>query len=120
MPTPSEIMKIIQKTDFRRQASRLTPVKSIRWKCLDCQGGQGAEIRRCGIYTCPLWPYRMGRRPRADELESDLSEARDLESSGAAVSAAAERPCERGDVHLGPVGVQGDAPGVSPGNVIIE
>ncbi len=46
---------------------RLTPMKSIRAKCLDCCAGQQAEVRRCHIKRCPLWRYRMGREER-DEL----------------------------------------------------
>ena len=48
----------------------LTPIKSIRAKCLDCTCYQPKEIRECGITKCPLWPYRMGKRPKdqaADE-----------------------------------------------------
>ena len=40
-----------------------TPIKAIRSKCLDCSGGQPGEVRLCPIEACPLWPYRMGRRP---------------------------------------------------------
>ena len=37
-----------------------TPIKAIRAKCLDCSAGNEAEIRKCPVYRCPLWPYRMG------------------------------------------------------------
>ena len=40
-----------------------TPVKAIRQKCIDCTCGQLAEIRLCPVINCPLYPYRMGRRP---------------------------------------------------------
>lgn len=46
---------------------RLTPIKAIRAKCLDCCCGQSAEVRSCQINQCPLWRYRMGREER-DEL----------------------------------------------------
>lgn len=42
-----------------------TPMKAIRLKCLDCCCGQVQEIRECTITGCALWPYRMGRRPKA-------------------------------------------------------
>ncbi len=41
----------------------LTPIKAIRRKCLDCVCWNRAEVVRCEIDLCPLWPYRMGRRP---------------------------------------------------------
>jgi hypothetical protein len=36
-----------------------------RAKCRECCCGSTAEIRKCTCTTCPLWPYRMGKRPAA-------------------------------------------------------
>lgn len=47
--------------------AKRTPIKAIRAKCLDCTCGQVAEIRECPIKECPLYEYRMGHRPKADE-----------------------------------------------------
>jgi len=47
-----------------------TPVKAIRKKCLDCSCGQPKEIRLCPIIKCPLYPYRMGRRPSQTTLDT--------------------------------------------------
>ena len=49
----------------------LTPVKSIRAKCLDCCENAN-EVKLCPcdgkISTfCALWPYRMGRRPEGSK-----------------------------------------------------
>ncbi|BCO11332.1 hypothetical protein GEOBRER4_n1645 [Citrifermentans bremense] len=41
---------------------RLTPIKSIRQKCLDCCCDQIKDVRECNIKHCALHPYRMGRR----------------------------------------------------------
>jgi hypothetical protein len=41
---------------------------AIRSKCLDCMCWQEAEVNRCTITHCPLWPYRMGGKP---ELATD-------------------------------------------------
>ena len=46
---------------------RLSPMKAIRAKCLDCTCDQQAEVRLCEIKTCALWRFRMGREER-DEL----------------------------------------------------
>ena len=43
---------------------KLTPLKAIRAKCLDCSGRQPSEVRRCPIEDCPLFPYRLGRNPK--------------------------------------------------------
>ena len=41
----------------------LTPLKAIRAKCLDCSAGSDKEVRECRATSCPLHPYRMGKRP---------------------------------------------------------
>ena len=43
----------------------LTPIKAIRAKCLDCCCGHPSEVRICTALKCPLYPYRMGKRPKA-------------------------------------------------------
>lgn len=55
---------------------RMTPMKAIRKKCLDCCAGQVAEVRRCTVENCPLFPYRMGHKPKgyANTPDSNLSE----------------------------------------------
>ncbi len=60
----------MDKTDYREQKSRTTPVKAIRRKCLDCCAGSRKQVRECRIYTCALWPFRLGKRPEtvASEL----------------------------------------------------
>ncbi len=40
-----------------------TPLRAIRLKCLDCCCENSAEVKRCHIEDCALWPYRMGRNP---------------------------------------------------------
>lgn len=47
----------------------LTPIKAIRAKCLDCSCGQIKEIRECSDKNCPLFPYRMGRRPKKEDVQ---------------------------------------------------
>ncbi len=49
---------------------RLTRGKAIRLKCLDCCGGQSAEVRRCPVVHCPLWRYRMGNESKAATSDS--------------------------------------------------
>ena len=43
--------------------------KAIRAKCLDCCCGNSAEVRRCPVEKCALWPFRMGRVQREDGIE---------------------------------------------------
>lgn len=53
--------------------AKLTPMKAIRAKCLECSSGQFKEIRLCPVKTCPLYEYRNGHRPKDGEniIESD-------------------------------------------------
>ncbi len=43
--------------------SKLTPLKAIRAKCLDCSGFQPKEVRLCACTECPLYTYRLGVNP---------------------------------------------------------
>lgn len=36
---------------------RLTPIKAIRAKCLDCCCGSSNEVKLCTAQRCALWPY---------------------------------------------------------------
>jgi len=40
-----------------------TPVKAIRAKCMDCCANQSNEVKCCPCTDCPLWFYRLGKRP---------------------------------------------------------
>ncbi len=53
--------------------AKLTPIRAIRKKCLDCCCGQQAEVRSCMIKTCALYPYRMGHRPKDEESITESS-----------------------------------------------
>lgn len=53
--------------------AKLTPMKAIRAKCLECSGGQFKEARLCPVKNCPLYEYRNEHRPKDGEniIESD-------------------------------------------------
>jgi len=46
----------------------LAPLKAIRAHCLDCQGEGPSWVTNCDQHECPLWPYRMARRPKEKDL----------------------------------------------------
>ena len=48
-----------------RQGNGRPSMKVIRKHCLECMGGLVAE---CWSPECPVWPYRFGRRPKAEDL----------------------------------------------------
>lgn len=43
----------------------MTPMKAIRAKCLDCTCGQVTEVKLCPSVECPLYPYRLGKKPNS-------------------------------------------------------
>lgn len=57
-----------------------SPVKAIRAYCLSCVCGNAAEVRRCEITRCPLYPFRFGKNPyygkkgRVEESPEDFME----------------------------------------------
>lgn len=46
------------------ETKRLTAVKAIKQKCLQCCGFQCDEVEKCEKQTCALFLFRFGTRPR--------------------------------------------------------
>jgi hypothetical protein len=42
---------------------RLTPLKAIRSKCLECQTGSRKAVRNCETLDCALFSFKEGRNP---------------------------------------------------------
>lgn len=53
--------------------ARLTPMKAIRAKCLECSNGQVKEVRLCPIKRCALYECRLGHRPKDEEVITEES-----------------------------------------------
>jgi len=51
--------------------AKLTPMRAIRKKCLECSNGSYTEVRECPIKKCALYCYRMGKRPKVEELATE-------------------------------------------------
>ena len=49
-------------------------LNAIRQYCLDCTGGSTEAVRRCGIASCHVWPYRFGRNPKASDLQVPIAD----------------------------------------------
>lgn len=50
---------------------RLTRSQAIRKHCIECSGGNRAEVRNCTVTQCYLYRFRMGT-----EVEDDLTPPR--------------------------------------------
>lgn len=49
----------------------LTPLKAIRAKCIDCCCGSRFEVKMCSCADCPLYPYRLGHRPKGVQIDEE-------------------------------------------------
>ena len=47
----------------------IRPLKSIRWKCLDCSAWSSKEVELCPHKDCILWPLRFGKKPKGQSYE---------------------------------------------------
>jgi hypothetical protein len=45
-----------------------SPLQAARRHCLWCCDGCASEVRLCAATNCPVHPFRLGRRPTADEV----------------------------------------------------
>jgi hypothetical protein len=43
--------------------ARVSPLRALRLKCLDCCNDSAQEVRLCTAADCPSWPFRMGKNP---------------------------------------------------------
>lgn len=51
------------------ETKRISPLKAIRLKCLDCSCGSSNEVKLCPVTACPLYPFREGRDPYRKKTE---------------------------------------------------
>lgn len=63
-------------------------LRAIRTNCIECQGSNEAEVRRCALIWCPFWPYRMASNPFHTVALSDEQRA----ERAARLAAARNRP----------------------------
>ena len=63
---------------------RMSPIKAIRARCVNCCGGSTQEVRFCTAASCPAWPFRMGKSPwRTPPSEARLEHLRTLAANRA-------------------------------------
>lgn len=67
------------------EKKRLSPLKAIRLKCLDCSCGSSNEVKLCPVTKCALYPFREGvnpnRKPREYTAEQKAAMAARLRKS---------------------------------------
>ena len=58
--------------------TRMSPLKALRARCIDCCAGSRHEVRLCTAVTCPAWPFRMGANPYRTKRELSEEERSEL------------------------------------------
>jgi hypothetical protein len=53
--------KMLRSDPNPNQPTRLSQIRDR--ECMPCSSDNRADVRRCPIYDCPCWPYRMGFNP---------------------------------------------------------
>lgn len=51
------------------EEKKISPLKAIRLKCLDCCCGSAHEVKLCAATQCPLYPFREGVNPNRKPRE---------------------------------------------------
>ena len=108
---------------------RVSPLRALRLKCLDCRNDSAQEVRLYTAVDSPSWPFRMGKNPWLAPLDEDERATRlaRLASKDASAPIAAQKTGEQidtSDFHGGrvpeeapadfsPTGNSGDAGGAS-------
>jgi len=80
----------------------MTPLQAIRKKCVDCSGDKPREVKQCNANSCPLHPYRHGKRPRVKPPLTALKSirAKCLNDCGEQGDRAGSNKCPIDNCHL--------------------
>ncbi len=57
------IKHVIRSKDGGDKNISITPLKAIRYQCLECVCWSASEVKRCTSKICSLYPYRFGKVP---------------------------------------------------------
>jgi hypothetical protein len=49
------------------EAGHATPLKAVRAHCVACCNGSFVQVKLCAARSCPLSPFRHGRRPTTED-----------------------------------------------------
>lgn len=53
----------------------ITPLRAIRYKCLDCTCFDPIEVKNCPCEDCPLWAFRLGKNPNRKGRGGNLAKS---------------------------------------------
>jgi hypothetical protein len=67
------IKHTIRSKDGGIKAVSLTPIKAVRYQCLECMGWSAYEVKYCAGTLCSLYPYRFGNNPERKGIGGEFS-----------------------------------------------
>ena len=53
---------------------KLSPLKAIKKKCLDCMCGSAKEVKLCPSEECELYPFRFGHNPNRSGIGGKIGD----------------------------------------------
>jgi hypothetical protein len=59
------------------EEQKLSPLKAIRKKCMDCAGSRG-EVRKCNVLDCWLHPFRFGKNPFRKKVKLTVEQRKEI------------------------------------------
>jgi hypothetical protein len=77
--------------------ARVSPLRALRLKCLDCCNGSAREVRLCTAVDCPSWPFRMGKNPWRSVLTDEERAERQARFVGKSPAASSDAQDSGGD-----------------------
>jgi hypothetical protein len=78
--------------------ARVSPLRALRLKCLDCCNGSAREVRLCTAVDCPSWPFRMGKNPWRRPLTGEERAERQTRFVGKSPAAPSEAQNSGGEI----------------------
>lgn len=78
--------------------TRVSPLRALRLKCLDCCNSSAQEVRLCTAVDCPSWPFRMGRNPWRKLLTDEERAERQVRFAGKSPAAPSEAQKSGGEI----------------------
>ncbi len=62
----------IRTKDGKTKIVKLSPLRSIRYFCIECMGFSALEVKQCTDKLCTKYPYRLGRNTERKGLGGDI------------------------------------------------
>lgn len=50
-------------SDTSADSKKMSPLRAIKLRCIDCCGGSYNEVKVCPSVGCALYPFRTGKNP---------------------------------------------------------